>query len=341
MPLVVLTILAQARCASAFMINDIQLNVSGSGQVWVTEDITVYGNETTLELLLPAYSNIEFISAGAVIPYYSKNVDSGMSVSLNLPNLPAGAKQRDVSVIYETPHLTTKNGSIWSISFSTEATPRKTILKLYLPKNSTILLPSLKPRDILFSVDRDSLWLYPQEVDFNFTCDYEYSGGPTVISPDVPDDGRLRLIASVLFAALLISAALLYYLLRSRTSPKVVGKVEVDDESVQAGESLSAAGDMKKTTEVGGIEFEFKTENSIPKIKETVLNILNEEEKNIIVFIQEKWPEDITQALIYKTIRMPKSSLSEVIKRLERRNVIECRREGRLNWIKLKKWILE
>lgn len=336
--LAVLSVFMQASHARAAMINEIRLNVSDSGLLWVTEDLTVYGNETMLDLLLPVYSKLEFSSAGAVIPYSSKNIDGGVNVSLNLPDLPAGARQRDVSISYETQHLTSKNGSVWSISFSTKATPRKTILKLYLPKNSTILLPSLKPREVLFSIDRDSLWLYPQEVDFNFTCDYEYAGGPTVIPTENKDYTQL-LLAAVLLASLILFAVVLYYMVRVRGVSRVVGTVEMDKEDIQASELVSE--EMKKTADVGGIEFEFKTDKSTPNIKETVLNILNEEEKNILVFIQERWPEDITQAFIYKTMRMPKSSLSEVIKRLERRNVIECRREGRLNWIKLKKWILE
>lgn len=337
--LAVLSVIMHASQAAAVVISEIRLNVSGSGLAWVTEDFTVYGNETLLDFTLPVHSNLVFSSNGGVIPYSSKSVEGGIMVSLNLEDILMGVKQRDLSMSYETQHLTSKNGSIWSMSFSTEATPRKTIVKLYLPKNSTILLNSLRPREVLFSVDRDSLWLYPQEVEFNFTCNYEYAGEPAV-TPGQEDGGQF-LPAAALFAGLLASAAVLYYFLRRKGVSKVVSQVEMSREVVSEGEPLVEAGSTKKAGDIGGIEFEFKTEKTVPQIKETVLNILNEEEKNIVVFIRERWPEDITQASIYKTMRMPKSSLSEVIKRLEKRNVIECRREGRLNWIKLKKWILD
>lgn len=324
--------------SSAQIINEIKLNVSGSGLVFVTGDFNLLGNETAVDLSLPIYSNLEISSSGIVIPYTNKSFDGGVRVELDLRNLPSGVRMRDVALRYETQHLTSKNGSIWSVSFATKATPRKTIIKLYLPKNSTIL--SLSPKDVFFSVDRDSLWLYPQENEFNFTCDYEYAGGP---APPVAEGEGSNLLLTSAFVLIVLAAiaASLYYLLRRRASSKVVGKLEMEREVVSSGEQLVGSGEAKKTGGVGDIEFEFKTESTTPKVKSTVFNVLDDDEKNIISFIQEHGPEDVTQAFIYKTTRVPKSSLSEVIKRLEKRNVLECRREGRVNWIRLKKWVLE
>jgi uncharacterized membrane protein len=307
--------------------------------VYVSEEFTISGSEKTTSFLLPTYSNMEVYSSGINVTYRDMVSNGGVLINLSLEGLPSDVRMRDVLMRYETQHLTSKNGSIWSISFATKATSRKTIIKIYFPKNSTII--SLKPRDVLFSVDRDSLWLYPQEELFNFTCDYEYAGGS--ITPPVEEerDMTMLFVSILTLIALLVLIVLAYYLLKKRASSKVVGRLEMEKEEVSTVDSAVDGGDAKKASSVGGIEFEFKTASNTPTIKSTVFNVLDDEEKNIVSFIRERGPEDVTQAFIYKTTRIPKSSLSEILKRLERRNIVECRREGRVNWIKLKKWILD
>ncbi|MDD5111573.1 MAG: hypothetical protein PHG85_03435 [Candidatus Altiarchaeota archaeon] len=323
---------------SAQTISQIQLNITSSGMAFVTEEFTISGSEPSVELFIPVHKNLQIMSAGIGIPYTSRNVEGGFIISPDQQNIPAGGV-KDMTLNYETQYLTSKNGSLWSVSFRTKATPRKTIIKLHLPSNSTILPPS--PPDVLFSVDRDSLWLYPQTDEFNFTCNYEYAGGPAVLPKDVPEINVV--VAIILTAVIIITAvvaiAIVYHLIRKRmASSKSVGKVEIEKDVVHS--EPVASGEHKKT-DLGEIEFEFKTERNNASIKQTVLNVLDDEEKNIVSFIQEHGPDDVTQAFIYKTTRMPKSSLSEVIKRLEKRNVLECRRQGRVNWIKLKKWVFD
>jgi len=333
-----------AQLGAAQVISEIKLNISGSGLVWVTEEFTILANETAVDFLLPLHKNLEIYSNGVVVPYASSYIDGGVGVYLDFSNLPSDVKLRDVLMSYQTQYLTSKNGSIWSVSFSTKATPRKTILKMHLPQNSTIV--SLSPRDVLFSVDRDALWLYPQEPEFNFTCNYEYAGGPDVLviednGSEKPPDNQGMVFLLLGAFGLAVVAFLIYYILRKRASSKIVGSVEMEKPVVSTGESVLSSGESKKPGDIGGIEFEFKTGQTAPSIKTTVLNVLDEDERSIVSFIQEHGPDDITQAFIYKTTSMPKSSLSEIIKRLEKRNVIECHRQGRVNWIKLKKWVLE
>ncbi|MBM3308963.1 MAG: hypothetical protein FJY77_01795 [Candidatus Altiarchaeales archaeon] len=337
--LVVFTVLTQVSQAGAQIIGEIKLNISGSGLVYVSEDFTISGSEKTASFIVPTYGNMKVHSAGVSVPYDSRIANGGMAIDLNLEDLPLEVRMRNVLMEYETQHLTSKNGSIWSISFATKTTSRKTIIKIYFPKNSTII--SLKPRDVLFSVDRDSLWLYPQEESFNFTCDYEYAGGPVIPPVEVERDMTMLFVSILTLIALLVLIVLVYYLLKKRASSKVVGRLEMEKEEVSTVESNVEGGDAKKAGSVGGIEFEFKTASNTPTIKSTVFNVLDDEEKNIVSFIRERGPEDVTQAFIYKTTRIPKSSLSEILKRLERRNIVECRREGRVNWIRLKKWILD
>jgi DNA-binding transcriptional ArsR family regulator len=75
-------------------------------------------------------------------------------------------------------------------------------------------------------------------------------------------------------------------------------------------------------------------------VKESILNVLDESER-IVVNMLEKAEDEITQAYVYKSTGIPKSSLSDTIKRLEKRNIIEIKKEGRTNWLKLKEWVFE
>jgi uncharacterized membrane protein len=75
-------------------------------------------------------------------------------------------------------------------------------------------------------------------------------------------------------------------------------------------------------------------------IKESVRNVLDETELKVIDMLL-KFEDEITQAYIYKTTGIPKSSLSDTIKRLEKRNVIDRRKDGRINWIKIKDWVFD
>ena len=75
-------------------------------------------------------------------------------------------------------------------------------------------------------------------------------------------------------------------------------------------------------------------------VKDSILNVLDETEKSV-VDIMIKAEGEITQAYVYKCTGMPKSSLSDTIKRLEKRNIIARKKEGRTNWLKLKEWVLD
>jgi len=336
--LAVFALLMQLTAVEAQTINEIRLNITSSGLVFVTESIGFMNNETHATLLLPVYRNLEVSSSGVILPYLNRSVDGGVEVEMDLDSLPQGLNLRNVSIRYETQFLTSKNGSMWSLSLATETTPRKTIVKLYLPTNSTIL--SMQPRDMFFSVDRDSLWLYPQDQYFNFTIEYMHAGEPVTPVPGGEPGVDLAWILAPSAAVLAFAAAVFYYF-RKRVSSRIVGEIEVDKKVVSGEEPVHEVEAVKKSRGVERVEFEFRTDRNLPTVKSSVLNVLDEEEKNILSLVREHGPDDVTQAFIYKTTRMPKSSLSEIIKRLEKRNVIECHRKGRVNWISLKRWILE
>ena len=94
----------------------------------------------------------------------------------------------------------------------------------------------------------------------------------------------------------------------------------------------------RKSTE---LKKEGKEEKKKSKINPSVLKMLTKQEKEIIELMEASAEEEITQAYIYKTLGIPKSSLSDIIKKLEQRDLIEKKREGRINWIKLKKWVFD
>lgn len=119
-----------------------------------------------------------------------------------------------------------------------------------------------------------------------------------------------------------------------------------DFEVLQPNEGLK--GVEAKSDESGDDKEEFvdspkephKSASGPRKLKESIRNVLDEAELKVVDMLL-KFDEEITQAYIYKTTGIPKSSLSDIIKRLEKRNIIERKREGRINWIKLKDSVLE
>ena len=79
---------------------------------------------------------------------------------------------------------------------------------------------------------------------------------------------------------------------------------------------------------------------SLRMVKDSIKNVLDENERQVVEIL-EKSEGEITQAYVYKSTGIPKSSLSDVIKRLEKRNIIERKKEGRTNWLKLKEWVFD
>ena len=112
------------------------------------------------------------------------------------------------------------------------------------------------------------------------------------------------------------------------------------------------AGHTSATTNAfgGSVDVSVSTTEEVPKnasakssgtkVKESIKNVLDENERQVVEIL-EKAADEITQAYVYKSTGIPKSSLSDVIKRLERRKIIERKKEGRTNWLKLKDWVFE
>jgi len=69
-----------------------------------------------------------------------------------------------------------------------------------------------------------------------------------------------------------------------------------------------------------------------------IFGLLDEKEKAVITLLQST-DNEVTQAYIRKTTKIPGSTLSKVMLRLESRNIIERRNEGQIRWVRLKEWV--
>lgn len=405
-----------AQCVSSesnLVFVDVNLSVSQSGSVKVGESLEVVeAGLQEIGVLIPQHAEDFSVSALKYdLKYNLRDFDLDRDL-LTVSSREALENHTPVFVSYGTQYLTSKDGSVWTLKFTTQATPRKTIVRLNLPRNTKIL--SLSPQTLLRSYDKDAVWLYPETEEFNFTLKYEYGGA--VVETTVPtarnETTTVKVesgggYAPVLAAAALLIALLLVILLllqrrgrrgrkeegvlpggrdEARITPpsgKAVFMKESEGEAAEEGKEVLAAGievnmpsvvhegvELKTAEEKalgGGLEVvkqesigvkgaeesgdEDLSDESIPvpvakpsggirKIKGEVLQFLDENER-VIVDLLGKYDADITQAFIYKTTKIPKASLSDILKRLEKRNLIERVKEGRVNWIKLKEGVFE
>ncbi len=212
-------------------------------------------------------------------------------------------QEKSITISYNTQTLTVKNLSQWTFKFSSLATSRVTIVKIDFPTEANIT--SLRIKETLFHPFPlvSPLFLYPQSNKLYLETDYE------LLRSELPQTDFIYLI--LLFFLFLIFLAIFFYLKKRK-----VVKVEEKSEALEP-------------------------EKEINKVNPSVLKMLDEQEKEIIKMLESSPEEEITQAYIYKTLGIPKSSLSEIIRRLEQRDLIEKKKEGRINWIKLKKWVFK
>lgn len=239
-----------------------------------------------------------------------------------------------------------------------------TTIKLYAPEGAQII--GLKPRDYWFTPRGSSeIWIYPTVSNLLLTFNYSLTDASTTSTtsttfPAEYSSGNGDLMLYLIISAVLICFVGVFFLIRRKSGSKEESRdpdeetgdapdepdaftttsldygmgndsLEVEDSGSMDPEDLSFGG--------AGIKDEENSSNSAI-IKDSLKNMFDENESKIIELLESSEGE-ITQAYIYKSTGIPKSSLSEIIKRLEKRNIIERTKEGRTNWIKLKNWVLE
>lgn len=290
----------------------INIKVQANGFVAVEEDLEV--NNTIARILLPTNSQdiMIFDSSGARLNHDSEALEENKLVTFYLRS----PEDRALKLKYTTGDLTGKQASMWTFRFSTLSIPGTTIVKVEFPVNSEVL--ELRPTDILRSPKNltTTMYLYPQRQDFEFEFDYQTTQTNGASTPY----SYLPAFAS----GLVLLAVVGYFFLYRKKNPaetEARGSVKHEEVNHVPMEEVSL-----------GIEVKGK------KIKQSVLNMLEENELRVVEVI-ESAEDETTQAYIYKTTGIPKATLSDLMKRLEARNIIKRKRDGRTNWIKLQDWV--
>jgi uncharacterized membrane protein len=242
---------------------------------------------------------------------------------------------------YGTHYMTQKIADNWSINYETATTPRETIMKVIYPKKARIL--SIKPVNILLTPVEDGLWIYPQEDEFNFTSTYQFSGEKTVVDPKkgnkTAETSGIELDSNLVYGAAIAAMALAILYVAYRLYKAIMTTKKPSENLI-----MRIAEDVinEPTIVDGEVKYDLegaKTPGKETKVKDSIIKVLNDDEVRIIRLLEDSENEEVTQAYIHKTLGIPKSSLSDILKHIEKRKIIERRVEGRVKWIKLKKWI--
>lgn len=294
-------------------INYINIEIGDNGLATVEEEILV--NNTIASIFVPM--NIDALSVSDSknrLKYDLIQKDGRQLITFYLL-LPM---DKTVRIRYNTQHITSKNGSIWTLKFLASATPHHTIVNVKFPANSNII--SLKPDIPRYPANLSNpMWLYPQTNEFYFEMDYQTTQSMQEKQPS--DMGILYIILTIILILFLI----LILLIKKKKSKKVVIDVEKEEDKTLSEEKKENL----------GVEVKNKR-----KIKDSVIKMLDENEKKILEMLESS-EDEITQVYVYKTTNIPKATLSDIMQRLEKRNIIERRRDGRISWIKLKDWVLD
>ncbi|MFH1055668.1 MAG: hypothetical protein V1744_06205 [Candidatus Altiarchaeota archaeon] len=330
---------------SADTISDVNLAVGGDGFVQVEERV-IFEEEGILGVLeLPHYASEFTVSdSQETLNYTVTEVDGVKTAKIQFNEYLEAGKTKEVWVRYGTDRLTAKDEGVWTVSIDTPSTPRKTIIRLTLPPDAKVL--ELSPASLLRTYVKDGVWVYPQEGRLNFSISYK-SGGvkpevnvTTVTSGTIQElpivDGR-TFYGLILGIVVLLVVVIIYSMYRNRL---LLTRKGDEPMTVNVGENIVSE------PKVGGgkVSYDIKSVDhpgGVRTVKESVLKMLDDTELSIVRLLEEGDEEGVTQAYIHKTTNIPKSSLSDILRQIEKRNIIERKQEGRVKWIKLKEWVLE
>ena len=357
----VVLLLVNVTIAYDYDIEYINLNVGESGFVRIEEKLIIKSDVNETSIVIPKFTgSLSISNYTEELKYVVEALDSKEVVTIYMAT-PSKGKERAIFLRYGTQHLTTKTGGVWNITFSFPVTslpetPVQTLTRINFPQNTRIL--SWGPTS-WYTPEKDAIWLYtyPNEREKNFTAIYEYEISMTTTirsnasgNISVPPTISSNRILLIIFLSLIVLIYFIFIFARKR--PEVEEKKEVMEPRVDIPidvveiEKEEPEIDVTEKTQTISVSEtiekkpELKEEQKIKKVKQSIMNVLDENEKTIVQLL-EGYKEEITQAYIYKTTNIPKASLSDILKRLESRNILERTREGRVNWIKLKEWVFE
>ncbi len=319
---------------SSYQLNYININIHENGFADIEEGLEV--NNTIIRIFTPNDLQDVLIqdSRGNILEYDSTPVDDMRLLTFYLKS----SDEKNIRLSYSTFDLTCKDGPLWTFRFSTSSVPGHTIVKVDFPRGADVI--DLKPKDLLRSPKNltTSMMLYPQTTEFSFEYDYRINQ-----SNNGGEDNSFYVEGIIIL--FIVLAAVIYALTRKKDSAddanmsNHLGEARKDAangsaEVINGPEETHDLGmDVSHIDDITLMDCSKKT-----RIKSSVLNMLEENEQKVVELIMGS-DDEITQAYIYKTTGIPKATLSNLMKRLENRNIIERRRDGRTNWIKLQEWI--
>lgn len=316
-----LMLLSHLACAG--YISLIDLKVEETGRVSVNETISLSAEDPDpYSVLLPENTEVSSVYYSGGPLAFSVSEDVGWK-NLTFPLPRAQGKPRvDVFIEYISQRMTSKSEGVWKLEFSTPVTASRSIIKIGFPRNSTIL--NWTP--YRFSPAPDILYIYPDTFYVNFTATYQFKGGG-VGSEDDKNSNNLYAYA-LAFAAFMV--VLVYVLLKvlRRKHPETIPAQQPQAEA--SNEVSAPEASVQEDSGQEGVNGR--------ELKESVSKMLEENELKVVDVLRG-FEEEITQAQVYHTTGIPKASLSDIMNRLERRNIVERTREGRVKWVKLKKWV--
>jgi len=348
--LLLLTVLIS--CASADVITDANLWIGSDGYTLVEERVLVEdGGRNMSQAIVP--KDVNDLTAADELGKLSYTIIPQTTfdeVNFSFYPLEPG-EEKVVWVKYGTPHLTRKNGVNWTISYSTPTTAHRTIIRVTFPVGANFI--SLKPEKLLRSYDKYAVWIFPQEDQTEFNCTYEYAGSGISVQPSNLTNGssvsppadngipNANTIVTVIVSIVFLSGV--FYLAWRMELFKREIKEDKDGEAIKVSVEKEEA--VKGPTIVGdAISYDIEGAQSKKKgrkVKDSILKMLEDSEMAVVKILEGSEEEELTQAYIHKTTGIPKSSLSDIIKRLEKRKILETTSQGRIKWLKLQKWVLE
>jgi|GEM_PF-1920947 len=319
----------------------IELKINENGIVDVTQDMELEAHATVYraDAIIPKAKNAVVYDStlDRMLEHGSVSINDEELINFYFPDPVSAGEKRNITINYSTEFFTNKRGDTWELSFLLSI-PNNTIIKAVFPGNAVI---SLTSSEIIPSTYIENgmpvLELQSTGNEIDFLCEYRFmekqedvnetgnrakenetgsknrvnlTGNQTIIKPG---DKRFNNPAFTLILILIIflaSGALYYLKFKKPCTPLEKQK-----------------GEIKETKKNG-------------KINSSIARLLDENERTVVELLQSKGKET-TQAEIRKSTKIPGSTLSKVMLRLEERNIIERRGEGKTKRVKLKEWIFE
>lgn len=314
----------QAHEAGIEKVKSADITVRDDGRLYVVEELLVRKGDVVRRVIPGRVDDITVLdSRGRNIPFYESDPEADLQLLCFFLE-ESGAAEDSIWIRYLTENLASRSGDVPAFAYSNYYTAGVTIVKLHFPPDSEVL--SIEPKDLYRTrIKPSEIWLFPQEDTFYFTAKYRIKAPVS----QQENNGFYAFFLWPAIAFIIVFAVYFFYATRVRGKKKqrICDQKANDLFEESSGTLLSA-------------DTKVSADKRPRRVKASVMNMLDDKESKVVKLLEES-DSEITQAYVYKSTLIPKTSLSDVIRRLAKRNLIEYKREGRTNWIKLKEWVFE